>query len=75
MATELPQELKDLLTEAETKLEAAKTKDTVDAAAAETLAVATEAKVATAAEALSAHQDANVSATAAIAALRLHFGV
>lgn len=71
----LPQELIDALNAAEGELAAASERDGLHAAnvAALTLAQAAESK--SASDAIAAHRDANAAASAALDALKKHFGL
>lgn len=74
MAT-LPQDVLDLLSTAEDKLQGALTADGAHAAASDNLTLAQADEADKAGKALAAHQDANASATLALNALKAHFGI
>ncbi len=74
MAT-IPPDLQAKIDDAETKLENAKALDAAHDATSTALATAQGNESAATAAALSAHQDANASATDMIAALKTYFGL
>lgn len=70
----IPQELLDRLNTAQDKLDEARARDELHAAAIEALEEAKVDESVASADALSAHQDASEAAKAAIEAIKKHFG-